>query len=169
MQTKPILAMAMVSMMIVPLALADSGKGKNGNGGGATTNADTRLIAKLRPTDPTIQEPLLEGHVVRRTQGTARDEFEARVEVPINLLGAVMPDELMLVAGSATCNMVLDKEDLVTGVAEYKTSIRSRNGAVPVSRAGSCTPAIPMVNANETASVTINGAITLQGQFITKR
>ena len=173
MQTKPILAMVMASMMIVPLALADSGKGKDGNGSGGTSgvaNADVRLIAKMLPTNS--QDPLFEGHVVRRTQGTARDEFEARVEVPVSLLSGRDPADVhpdLLLTGAIQCVMVLDQVDLVTGVAEYKTSLRSRNG-VTVNRAGSCNvQGIPNVFAGNSASVDFGNNNTLQGQFIAKR
>ncbi|THJ24912.1 MAG: hypothetical protein CAF45_003745 [Nitrospira sp. CG24E] len=176
MQTKPILAMAMVSMMIVPLALAESGKGKNGNGGGSTTGVagtDTRLIAKMLPIPGGQQDPLFEGHVVRRTQGTSRDEFEARVEVPESFFGANgHPDSvsLDLVANTIQCVMVLDQVNQVTGVVEYKTSIRSRNGSTAVNRAGSCNPqGIPNMQVGNSASADFGNGNILQGRFNPKR
>lgn len=166
-----LIATAVATVVMAPAAFADSGKGKGGSGGSATSGVtDTRLIAKLRPI-PTSQESLFEGHVVRRTSGGGRDEFEARVEVPQDLLQGVDQEGLQptLTLASGSCMMIFDEIDTVSGVVEYKVSIRSRNG-VTVNRAGSCgpTPMLPAVNVNETATVDINGNM-LQGTFAAKR
>ncbi len=157
-------------------SFASSGKGRDGSGqGGANTVAgsETRIVAKMVPT--VGQDQLFEGHAARRTQGT-RDEFEARVEVPLSFLGQTDPadlhPDLILAGGAIHCMMVLDEVESVRGIAEYKVSVRSRNG-VPSNRAGSCglpgtPPAVPSVNAGDSASVTI-GEVSLQGTFAAKR
>lgn len=168
---------AMFVMTVVPQtgSFASSGKGRDGSGqGGANTVAggETRIVAKLVPT--ISQDQLFEGHAARRTQGT-RDEFEARVEVPLSALGQTDPADVhpdLLLAGAIHCTMVLDQVEPVLGIAEYKVSVRSRNG-VTSNRAGSCglqgtPPAIPSVNAGDSAFVTIAGE-TLQGTFAAKR
>ena len=175
MQMKPMMVIALASVVLVPFTYADSGKGKGGSGVGGTpglANGDVRLIAKMTPVNS--QNSLFEGHAVRRTRGTAREEFEARAEVPLDLLGTVDPadinPDLMLAANTIHCTMVLDQVDAITGVAQYKTSIRSRNGNV-VNRAGSCgspgAPTIPDVQAGHSASVAI-GDNMLLGTFVTK-
>ena len=177
MQLKPIMVVALASLVLVPYAFADSGKGKSGSGGGATqgsANGGVRLIAKMTPAPGSIQDSLFEGHAVRRTQGTARTEFEARVEVPLNLINGepadLNPTLQLTGAGLILCTMVLDQVDDVTEVAQYKTSIRSRNGNV-VNRAGSCglpgVPTIPDVQIGNSASVAIGNNV-LQGTFVTK-
>ena len=172
MQTKRMMmAVVLFSTVMVPLAFAESGKGSAGTVTPGTPSAtDIRLIAKMIPV--TTQDPTFEGHVARRTSGVARDEFEARVEVPLALLGGVDPADIhpdLVLAGAVHCTMVFDEIEPVAGVAEYKVSIRSRNGIV-ANRAGSCgaVPAIPAVNAGDSASVVIGGD-TLHGTFVAKR
>lgn len=168
-----VMAATLASMMVSPSAFADSGKGKSGTAGtvtpGAPSVTDARLVAKLIPT--TSQDSTFEGQAARRT-GAARDEFEARVEVPLALLGEVDPADVhpdLVLAGAIHCAMVFDEIEPVSGVAEYKVSIRSRNGVI-VNRAGSCgaVPAIPAVNAGDSASVAIGGDV-LHGTFAAKR
>ncbi|MFO0706345.1 MAG: hypothetical protein U0412_05790 [Nitrospira sp.] len=171
--TRMMMAVALASMVLVPTVFAESGKGKTGTAGTATpgtpSTTDVRLVAKLVPT--TSQDPTFEGHAARRT-GAARDEFEARVEVPLALLGEVDPADVhpdLVLAGAVHCTMVFDEVEPVTGVAEYKVSVRSRNGVI-TNRAGSCgaVPTIPAVNAGDTASVSIGGDV-LHGVFAAKR
>lgn len=168
-----VMAAALASVVLAPAAFADSGKGKTGTAGTVTPGTpgitDTRLVAKLIPT--TSQDPTFEGHAARRT-GAGRDEFEARVEVPLALLGEVDPADVhpdLVLAGAIHCTMVFDEIEPVSGVAEYKVSIRSRNGVI-VNRAGSCgaVPTIPAVNAGDSASVAIGGDV-LHGTFAAKR
>lgn len=178
MRTNTIMSALCLSVLLVPLAAvefshADGGKG-NGTVAGATASVnDVRLFAKLTPANS--PEPGFEGQAARRTQGTSRDEFEARVEVPLTRLGDVDPADIhpdLVLAGAIHCTMVFDSIEPVAGVAEYKVSVRSRNGVV-ANRAGSCgvtgTPAsIPNVKAGDSASVAIGGD-TLQGSFAAKR
>jgi len=179
MRTNTMMSAVCLSLLLVPLAAvesshADSGKGSGNAAGAAVANAnDVRVLAKLTPANS--PEPAFEGHAARRTQGTSRDEFEARVEVPLTRLGDVDPADIhpdLVLAGAIHCAMVFDSVEPVAGVAEYKVSIRSRNGIV-ANRAGSCgvtgTPAsIPNVKAGDSASVAIGGD-TLQGTFAAKR
>ncbi|TKB75214.1 MAG: hypothetical protein E8D46_03595 [Nitrospira sp.] len=171
-----LVAAALTAFVMAPAAFADSGKGKGGTGGTVTPGtsgvADTRLVAKLRPV--TSQDSLFEGHVVLRTSGGGRGEFESRVEVPQTLLGPD-PDNLqpiLMLSNGIPCTMVFDEIEPVSGVVEYKVSIRSRNGVI-VNRAGFCgavgaSPTIPVVNLNDRATVDIGGD-TLQGFFAAKR
>lgn len=165
-----LVATALTAFVMAPAAFADSGKGKGGTGGTVTPGGtDTRLVAKLRPV--TSQDSLFEGHVARRTSGGGRDEFEARVEVPQALISGDPADlqPILMLSNGIQCTMVFDEIEPVSGVAEYKVSIRSRNG-VTVNRAGSCgaVPTIPAVNVNDRATVDIVGD-TLQGFFAAKR
>ena len=168
---------AIVFMPVVFQAgsFADSGKGRNatGNGGtGTVAGSEIRIAAKLVPT--VGQDQTFEGRAARRTQGT-REEFEARVEVPLSALGETDPADIhpdLVLAGAIHCAMVFDQVETVLGIAEYKVSVRSRNG-VTSNRAGACglpgtPPAFPNVNAGDSASVTIAGE-TLQGVFAAKR
>lgn len=175
MQTKHMMmAAALASIILAPAAFAESGKGKDGTAGtvtpGSPSASDSRLVAKLIPT--TSQDATFEGHAARRTNGASRDEFEARVEVPLALLGAADPADIhpdLVLAGAIHCTMVFDEIEPVSGIAEYKLSIRSRNGVV-TNRAGSCgaVPTVPAVNPGDTASVAIGGD-TLHGTFAAKR
>jgi hypothetical protein len=165
-----LVAAAVTTLVMAPAAFADSGKGKGGSGGSATSSmTDTRLIAKLRPTNS--QDPLFEGHAVRRTSGGGRDEFEARVEVPQTSLTGDPADlqPILMLSNGVQCTMIFDEIEPVSGVVEYKVSVRSRNG-VTVNRAGSCgaTPTLPAVTVGDSAMVEIGGD-TLHGPFAAKR
>jgi hypothetical protein len=168
--TRTMLAVTVATVAMAATAFADNGKGKSSTTTpGAPSITDVRLVAKLTPT--TSQDPTFEGHAARRT-GAARDEFEGRVEVPLALLGDVDPADVhpdLVLAGAIHCTMVFDEVEPVTGVAEYKVSVRSRNGVI-TNRAGSCgaVPTIPAVNAGDTASVAIGGDV-LHGVFAAKR
>lgn len=181
MRTKRMLMVTVAAILFTPVvfttgSLASSGKGRDGSGQGGTnavSGSETRIVAKLLPT--LSQDQMFEGHAARRTQGT-RDEFEARVEVPLSALGQTDPadlhPDLALAGGAIHCTMVLDQVETVLGIAEYKVSVRSRNG-VTSNRAGSCgvqgtPPAVPSVNAGDSAFVTIVGE-TLMGTFAAKR
>ena len=135
--TYMLVAAALTAVAMAPAAFADSGKGKGGTGGttGTASVTDTRLVAKLIPTNG--QDSMFEGHVASRVNGTARAEFEARGEVPVAMFPGDPPYQLTLVLPNVQCMMVFDEIDPVFNVAEFKLSIRSRNG-VPVNRAGSC-------------------------------
>lgn len=169
--THMLVAAALTAVAMAPAAFADSGKGKGGTGGTTVTSSvtDTRLVAKLRPV--TSQDSLFEGHVARRTNGGGRDEFEARVEVPQALISGDPADlqPILMLSNGIQCTMVFDEIEPVSGVAEYKVSIRSRNGVI-ANRAGSCggVPTIPAVNVGDSATVAIGGD-TLQGFFAAKR
>jgi hypothetical protein len=169
--THMLVAAVLTTVVMAPVAFADSGKGKGGTGGttGTASVTDTRLVAKLRPV--TSQDSLFEGHVARRTNGGGRDEFEARVEVPQALISGDPADlqPILMLSNGIQCTMVFDEIEPVSGVAEYKVSIRSRNGVI-ANRAGSCgaVPTIPAVNVGDSATVAIGGD-TLQGFFAAKR
>jgi hypothetical protein len=171
--TYMLVAAALATVAMAPAAFADSGKGKGGTGGttGTASVTDTRLVAKLTPMNG--QDSMFEGHVASRVNGTARAEFEARVEVPVTMFTGDPPDHLtLMLPNGVQCMMVFNEIDQVSNVAEFKLSIRSRNG-VPVNRAGSCgvvgaPPTIPVVHDRESAMVTV-GADTLQGVFAAKR
>lgn len=178
MRTNMIMRALCLGVLLAPLAAVESGHADGGKGSGtvagAATNVnDVRIIAKLTPANS--PELGFEGQVARRTQGTSRDEFEARAEVPLARLGDVDPADIhpdLVLAGAIHCAMVFDSIEPVAGVAEYKVSVRSRNGIVS-NRAGSCgvtgTPAsIPNVKVGDSASVAIGGD-TLQGTFAAKR
>lgn len=179
MQMNRIMRAMCLSVLLVPVVAVESSHADGGKGNGTAASGtsisvnDVRVIAKLTPANS--PEPTFEGHVARRTQGASRDEFEARVEVPLTRLGEVDPADIhpdLVLAGAIHCTMVFDSIEPVAGVAEYKVSIRSRNGIV-ANRAGSCgvtgTPAsIPNGKAGDSASVAIGGD-TLQGTFTAKR
>ena len=168
--TRTTLAITLAAVAMASTGFADSGKGKSGTATpGAPSPTDVRLVAKLVPT--TSQDQTFEGHAARRT-GSARDEFEGRVEVPLVLLGDVDPADVhpdLVLAGAIHCTMVFDEIEPVSGVAEFKLSVRSRNGVI-TNRAGSCgaVATIPAVNAGDTASVAIGGDV-LHGVFAPKR
>lgn len=167
--THMLVAAALTAVAMAPAAFADSGKGKGGTGGTVTPGGtDTRFVAKLRPM--ISQDSLFEGHVVLRTSGGGRGEFEARVEVPQTLLGPD-PDNLqptLMLSNGIKCTMIFDEIEPVSDVVEYKVSIRSRNG-VTVNRAGSCEgTTLPAVQDGVSATVAIGGD-TLHGVFAAKR
>jgi hypothetical protein len=93
------------------------------------------------------------------------------VEASQTLLG---PDPenlqpILILSNGIQCTMIFDQIEPVSGVVEYKVSIRSRNG-VTVNRTGSCgaAPTVPTVNVGDSATVEIGGD-TLQGFFAAKR
>lgn len=157
----------------------------------SNSTVNTRFEANLDPCcgDP---EPKAKGDAEHRTQtqkGAIKDErFRAKVDVPIpNTLGidesnAQNADiRLILSRGGvdyAECTLVLaaivqEFED--TGVvteAEYRVDVRLKKGSVQSAK-GSCNPALPEVQSDDTATATlvVNPADRtqdidfLQGQF----